>query len=173
VGIEKMTDIQTVRDNIHQIKLKTFGDLDDDMGNLDVIMAEYKLIHKATVCLVDLENQNVQEALMTHPFEFQFFSACTSNLRTFMEYFDHLISKNRSIKYAEIRHHDSRDMNHAAINQLIDSNEEISNMTVLRLRVKEVYDRFVSRLDAYKQRGYTLNNLMKAFETESGGIVLD
>ena len=167
-----MTNIQKVKDSIHQIKLKTFGDLEDDMSNLDDIMAEYKLIHKATVCLVDLENQNVQEALVTHPFEFQFFATCTANLRAFMEYFDHIITNKRSRKYAEIKHNSSRDMNHAAINQLIDSNEDIFNMTALHLRVKEVYDRFTSRLDAYKQRGYTLNNLIKAFESESAGIIL-
>ena len=114
----------------------------------------------------------MQEALSTHPFEFQFFGTCAANLRAFMDYLDLLISSKRSHKYSEIKTGSSRDLNHAAINQLIDGHDDIFDLFSRYLKVKEVYGKFLNRLDSYKQRGYTLNNLMKAFESESTGIIL-
>lgn len=167
-----MKNIQKIRDQLHQLKPMTFKDLKDDMSNLDDILDEYRVIYKATKGLVNLEGQSVQEALVTHPSEFHFFSTCTANLRAFLDYFDALIRSKRSEKYLQIRSGNSRDLNHAAINQMIDSNADIFDLFSRYLKVKSVHDIYLSRVDAYKQRGYTLNNLMKAFEMESLGVIL-
>ncbi len=165
-----MKDIKKVREQLHLLKLQTFEDLEDDMSNLDDILERYRVIHKSTKVLFDIEGQNVQDVLATHPSEFHFFITCAGNIRAFLDYLDSLIKNKRGRKYQDIKGHTSRDLNHAAINQLIDGHDDIFDLFSRYLKVKEVHDKFLGRVESYRQRGYTLNNLIKASETGFLGV---
>lgn len=162
-------DLKKIRETLHLLKPKTFYDFVEDKAtnlvkNLDDIMAEYKKISRVAKDLIPLPDKTFQEALATQANEYHFFRTCASNLKGMLEYHEALIKFRRGRKYNEIRKAESREHNDRAINSIIDSDEDILRLTFDMLKVKEMYDRYMSIVDSYTQRGYSLNNLTKGLE---------
>lgn len=167
-----MKDLEKIRQQIHLLKPKTFNDLEEDMSNLDSILKEYEQISKVARDLVKIPGKTLHEALTTQAAEFYFFRMCLGNLKSILDYYDAFIKHTRGKKYGEIKKTDSRDLNDRSINHLIDSDDDVFELTFDYLRVKDTYDKFLSIVESYTQRGYSLNNITKSLEIATLETVL-
>jgi hypothetical protein len=168
----KAEKIEKFRQDLYKIKLKTFINVKDDMSNIDDILDEYRTISKVVRDLVDISGKSLKEVLTTQAIEFFFFRECLSNIKMLLEYVEEVIRYQRGRKFNEIRKADSRDLSDRAINQLIDANDDIFKLSVQLAKIREVYDRYQGVIEAYNQRGYSLNNITKALEVAALETIL-
>jgi hypothetical protein len=170
----KDVKLRKIREDIRKIKLKTFNDLNENLDNLDDILDEYIILHKVSKDLVDLKGVDLGEALAAQPSDYLFYRTCTNYLKRILDYMESLLRYERAKEASKIRDTKSRasDLNDRTISQLIDGREHIQDITINVIKIREVYDLHLSIIDSFNQRGYALNNLTKALESEIQNVIL-
>lgn len=163
---------EQIRNALHKRKLKTFYDLKEDGSNLDEILEEYNKIAKASKTLIEIEGKTLGYALNQQPKDFNFFIECRTNVKSILDYYEAYLKHTHSALYKEIRSVTSRDMTEKEINSLIHDNPTYHNLLFEVLKVRDVHDKFIGIMEAYKQRGFTLNNITKSIEFESQNVIL-
>lgn len=162
--------LEKLREQIHLIRPRTFYDLKSDTSNLDDILNEYRAIGRVGRKLSVIDGNTVEKVLVTQSSEVFFFKAiCLANLKCMVDYYDELLKHKRGIKYTKISTSNSRNLNDRAITTIVDGDVEIFDATQTLLKVKDVHYQFLGIVDSYQQRGYSLNNLMKAFDLGAAG----
>ena len=86
------------------------------------------------------------------------------NLKVMLDYYEALIRNIRGKLYRKIRGDERREINDRGINSLIDANDQVLILTQEMLKVKEMHDTYWGIVEAYLQRGYSLNNITKSLE---------
>ena len=111
----------------------------------------------------------MRELLSGQPAEFFVYKSCVSHLKYMSENLQKFLEYTRGVKYLEIRRSRDNvsDLSDRALNQIIDGNDEIRELNVIILTIKEIYEEFVNIVESYHQRGYTLTNITKLVELEA------
>ena len=151
------------------MKPKTFNDFVEDVDtgqitNIDDILGDYKKISKVAKDLIPLSGKSLHDALTSQSNEFYFFRRCMGNLKIMLDYYEALLRNIRGKLYRKIRADERREINDRGINSLIDSNDQVLILTQEMLKVKEMHDTYWGIVEAYLQRGYSLNNITKSLE---------
>jgi len=82
-------------------------------------------------------------------------------LHTLVKYLEGDIKRVRGKLFRSFIENHSRDLSDRAIDKYIDSEEAFLRANELYLEVKDLYDRYESVVEAFKSRGYALNNITK------------
>lgn len=151
-------------EQILKVKLKSIYDLNDDHSNLDDILEQYRLLAKGSKKLLDLKGKDLLTAQREQATHFQFYDEARINLKTIMDYYESLVKHVRGVTYKKIVSSSSKDLPDRAINSQIDADPNYIGEYRTYLTIREVYEKFQSIIDSYKQRGYSLNNIVRAIE---------
>ena len=151
-----------IRSQLHLLKPKSADHFKADLSNIDDILAEYDKIFKIGRELVIIDGMLLSEGLATQPNERQFFGYCACTLRRIVKTYEARLAASRGKLYYNLMKTEPRDISDRALNQIVDSNDGIYEQTMLVIRLREYYERFSDLVEAYNQRGFSLNNLTKA-----------
>ena len=153
-----------VRDTLHLLKPRGVEHVAEDFSNLDDIVAEYDKLYKIGRELIVVEDRTLAEGLASQPNERQFFGLCTSLLKGIVKALEVRLAAARGKLYSEVLKTEPRDISDRAINQIIDGNDDIFDLNMELIKVREYYERFNDLVESYNQRGFALNNLTKAMD---------
>lgn len=164
---------KTIRSQLHLLKPKSADFLKPDFSNLDVIIAEYDKLFKIGRELVIIEDRTLAEGLATQATERQFFGYCTSRLRRIVKIAEARLAACRGKLYYELLHKEPRDVSDRALNSIVDGNDEVYEVTMDLIKIREYYEKFSDLVESYNQRGFALNNLTKAMEASISEMVIN
>lgn len=153
-----------VRSQLHLLKPKSADYLKADFSNLDDIVAEYDKLYKIGRELVIIEGRPLAEGLATQPTERQFFGLCTTLLRRIVKIAEARVAAARGKLYYILLKKEPRDISDRALNTIVDGDDEIYEVTMQVIKVREYYEKFSDLVESYNQRGFALNNLTKAMD---------
>jgi len=155
---------EKLRTQLHLLQPKSADFIKADFSNLDDIVAEYDKLYKVGRELVIIEGRTLAEGLATQATERQFFGHCTSLLRRIVKIAEARLAASRGKLYQKLRNEDPRDISDRALNSIVDGNDEVYEVTMEVIKIREYYERFSDLVESYNQRGFALNNLTKAME---------
>ena len=164
---------KTVREQLHLLKPAGFKQLADDASNLDDIVAEYDKLYKIGRELIVIEDRALAEGLATQGQERQFFGYCASLLRSLLKVLELKLAKKRGEKYGGILAENPRDLNDRAINSIIDGDDEVFDLHMQVISVREYVEKFNDLVESYNQRGYALNNLTRAMSDAIAEMIVN
>ncbi len=172
-----MKDIKAIRDALHKIKPKGLNDFEEDAKtlriiNLKQILSEYESIAKLAKELIPLKGKDLQEALTSQAAEFYFFRICTSNLKAILDYHETLLRHVKGIVYKDTEKGSSKAYTDRAIQSLVEEHTRVFEISRDIVWIRDVLDKFYGIVEAYNQRGYSLNNLTKAIELSAMAVAL-
>jgi hypothetical protein len=161
-------DISKIRDGLIKIKLKTVYDINDDMSNIEDIIDEYRKIYGLARKLLNINGNNLNDVLVNHPYEYGIVRNCSGNLKHILAAVEEKLKYERGKERQKLQESSPRasDLSDRAANQLIDGKEHIYDATLLYMDVKGLYELYSGLDDSFNQRGYTLNNITRALESE-------
>jgi hypothetical protein len=155
---------QIVRTQLHLIKPKTADHLNADLSNIDELISEYDKLYKLGRELVIIEKRPLAEGLATQATERQFFGLCTTLLRRIVKICEARLASVRGKVYYELLHKEPRDCSDRALNQIVDGNDGVYEITMDVIKVREYYEKFSDLVESYNQRGFALSSLTRAME---------
>lgn len=121
---------------------------------------------------VSLNGKNIQVAIVQQPSLLARYDQLASEADFYVDYTDMLVKKIRGEILKRIKDNYSKDYTDTAINKVIDSHPDYIKIQELYLECKLTYTRCKSLVEAFKQRSYSLNNLVKVYEHELDNITI-
>jgi hypothetical protein len=160
------------REVLFKRKLKSFYDLEEDGSNLDKILSEYEKIAEFSKHLLTLEGKTLQYAAAQQPKDFTFYLECKSNLKSILDYYEAQLKYLHAQLHRKIRENDPKDMTEKEINSKITCHDSYRDLLYEVLKIKDIHERYSGIIEAYRTRGYSLNNITKGLEIEASNIIL-
>lgn len=132
--------------------------LGENLENLnDVLIPYVEDIVNAKENLV-LKGKTYKEANMEQAQWMSYYDERKVELKTILEYVDIEIERIRTKLIRGFEKH-PRNLSDTMRRQYVNNEPELLNIQKKRLVIQELYGKYVSLVDAFKQRGYSLRNL--------------
>jgi len=121
---------------------------------------------------IRLDGKNLQSAVVEQPSLLAYYDQIAVEAYTIMDYVETIVKKVRAERMRFIKENSSKDYTDTAIQRAIDGDKEYIKYQTIFLEVKEVYDKAKAIVEAFKQRSYSLNNIVKIREHELENITI-
>lgn len=136
-------------------------DLGKDLCKLPDILAEYENEFNEALTRIKIDNKTLAVANKENPSWLLFYSARRSELYVILKYIESQVERTRGKLFKSYTESSSRDLSDRAKDKYIDQETAYLNKHELYLEIKELYDKFDSVVEAFRARGFALNNLTK------------
>lgn len=103
-----------------------------------------------------LEEANRENAIWQH-----YYDQRKIELGTLRKYFEQEVARVRGTLFKTYTESNSRDLSDRAKDKYIDHEKAYLDTNELLLEVQEMYEKYESVVDAFRSRGYALNNITK------------
>lgn len=121
---------------------------------------------------IQLDGKNIEIANVEQPSWIAYYDQLCVETGIILDYVELQVKKVRAERIKYVRSNSSREYTDTAIQKVIDDNEEFIKIQELYLEVKEIYDKCKAVVEAFKQRSYSLNNIVKIREAELENITI-
>lgn len=121
---------------------------------------------------ISLNGKNIQSAVVEQPSLLAYYDEVAVEAYSIVKYVDALVKKVRADRLKFIKENSQRDYTDTSIQKVIDGDPEYIKMYLIYLEVVEVYDKCKSIVESFKQRSYSLNNMVKIYENEIQNITI-
>lgn len=159
-------------DDILKIRLKNIYDVEDDLSNLYDILNQYKALHKIHNKILDTRGKFIKDALNEQALGFGYFDEARINLKTIVTMLEHYTKHQRSIQFKKIRNKEPKAITEREVNILVDAEPIVMKYLKMHREANEIYEKFISISESFRQRGFVLNNLTKIYESELDKVIL-
>lgn len=137
-------------------------DLGKDNEKLLTILVEYDQALEGVEDLISIKGKNLEVANRENAAWAQYYDNKRAELKTLVDHFGLEIKRIRGKLYKSYTENHMVDLNDRAKDRYIDTEPAYLTIAGLALEVQELYDKYVVVVDAFKTRGYALNNITKA-----------
>ena len=119
-----------------------------------------------------LDGKNIQSAIVEQPSLVAYYDQITVDASYVVDYMEMQLKKVRAERIKFIKDTFAKDYTDTAINRVVEGDKEYNKTFALLLKARAVHDRCKSIVDAFRQRAYCLNNLVKIYENELHNITI-
>lgn len=121
---------------------------------------------------IELNGKNIQSAIVEQASLIAFYDQISVEASYIVDYMEVLLKQTRAERIKFIKDNFAKDYTDTAINKVVEGDKEFVEVNMMLLEAKECYEKCKSIVDAFKQRGYCLNNLVKIYENELDNITI-
>lgn len=121
---------------------------------------------------ISLDGKNLQSAVVEQPSLLAYYDQVAVEAGYYVDLMEMTVKKVRAERIKFIRDNFARDYTDSAIQKAVDGDPQYIKVYEIYIEVKEVYDKCKSIVEAFKQRSYSLNNLVKIHENELENITI-
>lgn len=136
-------------------------DIGKDFVNLPSILAKYEDLLDDVESRLIIEGKLLEHANREQAGWQSFYDQRRIELYTLTKFLDANVQRVRGRLFRGYTENHSRELSDRAKDKYIDSEEAYLRSLELYLEVKELYDKYESVVEAFKARGYALNNITK------------
>lgn len=119
-----------------------------------------------------LDGKNLQAAVVEQPSLLAYYDQIAVEAESMMDYMELMVKRVRAERMKFIKENSSKDYTDSAIQKVIDGDKQYIKTYQIFLEVKELYEKSKSVVEAFKQRSYSLNNLVKIRENDLENITI-
>lgn len=120
-----------------------------------------------------LKGKNIVVANNEQPSWLVYYDARRSELKSALDYMESHVQKVRGKLWKDYTENYSRDLQAKDKEQYINNEPSFLNAYELYLELKDLYDRYVAIVDAFKARGYALNNITRLVTSETSDYMIE
>jgi hypothetical protein len=120
-----------------------------------------------------LKGKNIVVANNEQPSWLVFYDSRRSELKSSLDYMEVHVQKVRGKLWKDYTENYSRDLQAKDKEQYINHEPSFLNAYELYLELKDLYDRYVAIVDAFKARGYALNNITRLVTSETSDYMIE
>jgi hypothetical protein len=135
--------------------------LEKDYSNLSDLLAVYEDALTDVEKNLRIKGKTLQEANVENPTWQSYYDERRVELHTLVKYFDAQVQKTRGKLFKGYTENYSYDISDRAKDKYIDHETAYLNVYELFLEIKELYEKYESVVDAFRSRGFALNNITK------------
>ena len=121
---------------------------------------------------ISLDGKNLQSAVVEQPSLLAYYDQIAVESEYLMDLMEMQVKKIRAERTKFIRDNFSKDYTDSAIQKVVEGDEAYIKTYKVFLLTKEMYERCKSLVEAFKQRSYSLNNIVKIREHELENITI-
>ena len=149
-----------------------FDKINSELSNIDDILKSVKNIIISAKKDISLDGKNIAVANVEQPSLISYYDELKSELKHLVDYSDLLLKKKKGELYKQILESLSKSLTDRALDKLVDSDDEYITLYRKHLDIKELYDKLYNIVNAFTQRSYSLNNLVRIYENELHNITV-
>lgn len=135
--------------------------LGDDYQNLPDILDEYERGLGLVEQNLNIKGKSLQAANVEQPSWQLYYDTRRSELYSLVKYFEAKMSATRGKLYKKYTEKYTRELSERGKDKYIDNEETFLSQNEIYLEIKETYEKYVAVCDAFRARGYALNNITK------------
>lgn len=125
------------------------------------LIGQYDLQLDQLEGLIEIKGKKLEHANRENPAWQVYYDQKRAELNTLSKYMEADVKRVRGSLYRKYVENSSRDWGDRAIEKLIDNEPEYLAKYELYLEIEELHEKFKSAVEAFKSRGYALNNITK------------
>lgn len=110
---------------------------------------------------IKIKGKLLEHANRENPSLQYFYDQKRAEVSSVLKLMEAIVQRTRGRLYKQYTEHYNRELGDRAIEKYIDQEKEYLDYYELYLAVKELYDKYDSVVDAFRSRGYSLNNITK------------
>lgn len=140
---------------------KKSDDINKRFKNLASVLTPYDDALAELEGDLKIKGKSLEVANRENPSLYSYYDQRRVELKTLVDYMEKEVDRVRSRLFRSFTENFKRDLSDRAKNQYIDSEQAFLDINEVYLEVKEMYEQFSSAVEAFKLRGYALNNITK------------
>ena len=141
--------------------MSLIADLGKDAVNLPNILDEYETALEGYEKNLVIKGKKLEHANSEHPGWQSYYDERRIELHTLVKYFEVQISRVRGTLFKSYTETYSRELDGRSKDRYIDHESEYLKINEIYLEVKDLHDRYAAVVDAFRSRGFALNNITK------------
>jgi len=133
----------------------------EDLNNIDKVINLYNqdlVDYKSNLVIM---HKRIDIAVMEQAGWYSYYDTKRVELKTIYDYIGMQLDKVHSILWKKFTEKHSRELTQKDKDVYIKQDPAYMDMAIILLHTKEVYEQYVSVVESFKMRGYSLNNLTK------------
>lgn len=140
-------------------RIPDLGDAKNQFSKLPALLKEYEDVLKGAPADIKIEGKRLEVSNREQASLHSFYDERRVELKIVVEYLEAHVAKVRGNLFNSFKINHSIDFTDRGINELINRDETYLQAYELLLEVKEVYEKYVSVVDAFQARGFALRNI--------------
>lgn len=136
-------------------------DLGEGDAKLPDILGRYERELKEAEEHIKIKGKSLVHANEEHASWQVFYDQRRVELRALVSWYEMEVDRVRAILFQEISNHNQLGLSDRGKNQFIEADKRYLHKARLLIEVKELYDRYETVVNAFKNRAYALNNITK------------
>lgn len=136
-------------------------DLGKDAEKLSEVLEEYEKALDGVEKIIEIKGKKLEHANRENPAWQLFYDQKKIELYTIVKYLELQVNRVRGKAFIRYTETYNRELSDRAKDKYIDNEAAVLAWNELYLEAKELYDKYASVVDAFKTRGYALNNITK------------
>lgn len=120
-----------------------------------------------------LKSKNIIVAINEQPSWLVYYDSRRAELKTVLDYMEAQVQKARGKLWKDYTENYSRDLQAKDKEQYINNEPAFLNVYELYLELKDLYDRYVAVVDAFRARGFALNNITRLVSSDMADYIID
>ena len=153
--------------------MTTIGKLGgDSLSNLPDVLDSINKRLEGWEANIRIDGKNIESANVEQPSWIAYYDQIAVEAGTIMDYAEMLVKRVRAERMVYIKVNAGKDYTDTAVQRAIDGDKAYIRYQQLYLEVKEMYEKCKAIVDAFRQRSYSLNNIVKIRENELENITI-
>jgi hypothetical protein len=140
---------------------KTLDLIIKDIANVNNVLQYYKNELEDFNSHLEIQHKRIDIAIIEQTGWYSFYDIKRIELKAIYEYLDMKLSIIHSIKWQKLTEKHNRELAQRDKEVYIKQDVEYTNMEIIVLHTKEIYEQYISAVESFKMRGYCLNNLTR------------
>lgn len=141
--------------------MSLIADLGKNNENLPDILDRYESALGDVEENLAIKGKKLEHANREHPAWQSYYDERRIELHTLYKYFELQIGRVRGKLYKDYTENYSRELDTRSKDKYIDHEKDFLKASDLYLEVKDLHDRYAAVVDAFRSRGFALNNITK------------
>jgi hypothetical protein len=146
---------------IDQLGDKKSTDLKQRYKNLPTVLETYEEVWKYAEQDLAIKGKSLEIANKENSALYAYYDERRVELKTLVDYLELQINKTRGRLWRTFTENNNREISDRSKEKYIDGEQAYLDIYEIYLEVKEMYNQFESVVEAFKLRGYSLNNITK------------
>ena len=143
-----------------------------DLTKLAIVLGDYQDALDTCEDELKIKGKTLEQANIENPNFQLFYDEKRIELNSILKFMDLEVQRVRSKLYISYKENYSRELSEREINRYIDSEDKYLTVNEFKLEVQEMYDKYNAAVEAFKVRGYALNNITRARVSEVHDVIL-
>ena len=141
--------------------MSRIDDLGENYEKLPDLIDEYQTALDQAEGNIQISGKRIDLANIEQASWLAYYDERRAELRTLDKHFDAQVARVRGRLFRQLTENNARDLSDRAKDKYIDSEPAYLEMYSIYLEIHEMYEQFIAIVDAFKARGFALNNLVK------------